>query len=197
MNSQEFRQARHAEYRAVIDTCYPIATGFVAATAEERKAAIHACNFASTKWVIDQKHANTMAQAELDAIAAAKVSEEVSEVTSEEVTKSITAMTPAEQVALSQDRAKEANIRWDEINAAAIVAMNAHKPSANLTALRKYLAEEVSDTLAQTHTYIEELGIWVNKIPSTYDKRMMTRARNKKAKAADKTQAEVSKVVTK
>lgn len=67
MSSQEFRQARHAEYRAVIDTCYPIATGLVTATTEERKAAIHACNFASDKWAVDQKHANTMAQAELDA----------------------------------------------------------------------------------------------------------------------------------
>lgn len=51
-------------------------------------------------------------------------------------------------------------------------------------ATAKGCEEVVSDTLAQTHTYIEELGIWVNKIPSTYDKRMMTRARNKKAAAA-------------
>ena len=53
--------------------------------------------------------------------------------------KPITAMTPIEQVALSQARAAVENIRWDEINAAAIVAMNAHAPSANLAALRKYL----------------------------------------------------------
>jgi len=139
MNSQEFRQARHAEYRAVIDTCYPIATGLTTATTEERKAAIHACNFASDKWAVDQKHANTMAQAELDA-ATAKGCEEVVEVVSEEVTKPITAMTPAEQVAISQDRATVENIQWEQINAAAIVAMNAHAPSANLVALRKYLA---------------------------------------------------------
>ena len=132
MSSQEFRQARHAEYRAVIDTCYPIATGLTTATPEERKAAIHACNFASDKWVVDQKHANTMAQAELDAATAKGC---------EEVAKPITAMTPAEQVAISQARAAIENAQWEQINAAAIVAMNAHAPSANLVALRKYLAE--------------------------------------------------------
>lgn len=84
MNSTEYRKARHTEYRAVIDTCYPIATGLVTATTEERKAAIHACNFASDKWAVDQKHANTMAQAELDA-ATAKGCEEVVEEPAAEV----------------------------------------------------------------------------------------------------------------
>ena len=56
-------------------------------------------------------------------------------------TKPVTAMTPAEQVAISQARATVENIQWEALNAAAIVAMNAHKPSANLVALRKYLAK--------------------------------------------------------
>lgn len=60
--------------------------------------------------------------------------------TTAQTAKPITAMTPAEQVALSQDRAAVENAQWEQINAAAIVAMNAHEPSANLVALRKYLA---------------------------------------------------------
>ena len=99
---------------------------------------------ADAQWIADQHTANTMAQAELDA-ATAKGCEEVVEVVSAEVaqpaTKPVTAMTPAEQVAISQARATVENIQWEAINAAAIVAMNAHKPSANLVALRKYLAK--------------------------------------------------------
>jgi hypothetical protein len=35
----------------------------------------------------------------------------------------------------------------------------------------------------ETYRYIEELGIWVHHELSTYDKKMITRARNKIAKA--------------
>ena len=54
--------------------------------------------------------------------------------------KTINEMTPTEVVALSESRAKVENIKWEEINAAAIKAMNEHAISENLIALRKYIA---------------------------------------------------------
>ena len=60
--------------------------------------------------------------------------------TTAQTAKPITAMTPAEQVAISQDRATVENAQWEQINAYAATVMNAHAPSANLVALRKYLA---------------------------------------------------------
>jgi hypothetical protein len=114
-------------------------------------------NFADTTFDIDQAIAewkaekiakNFYAKWDADEATDADVAEYhnryatevVAEVVATEVAKPITAMTPVEQVALSQARAVVENIRWDEINAAAIVAMNTHAPSANLAALRKYLA---------------------------------------------------------
>ena len=38
-------------------------------------------------------------------------------------------------------------------------------------------------SIHDTYRYIEELGIWVNHELSTYDKKMITRTRNKIAKA--------------
>ena len=133
MNSQEFRTAARTTFALAMDAYYAVSNDNDA-TMEQFIAADVAKTAADAQWIADQHTANTMAQAELDA-ATAKGCEEVVEATA----KPITAMTPIEQVALSQARAAVENIRWDEINAAAIVAMNAHAPSANLVALRKYI----------------------------------------------------------
>ena len=138
MNSQEFRQAARTAFALAMDAYYAVSNDNNA-TMEQFIAADAAKTAADAQWIADQHTANTMAQAELDA-ATAKGCEEVVEVVSEEVTKPITAMTPAEQVTISQDRATVENAQWEQINAYAATVMNAHAPSANLTALRKYLA---------------------------------------------------------
>jgi len=57
-------------------------------------------------------------------------------------TKPINAMTQTELVAIARERAKLANIEWEKINAAAMLAMNAQPPSANLITLRQYMVNK-------------------------------------------------------
>jgi len=83
MNSTEYRQARHTEFRIAMDAYYAVARNNDATT-EELTAAANARTWADREWINAQHIANTMAQAELDA-ATAKGCEEVVEVVSAEV----------------------------------------------------------------------------------------------------------------
>lgn len=47
-------------------------------------------------------------------------------------------------------------------------------------------------SIHDTYRYIEELGIWVHHELSTYDKKMITRARNKQIKAQDAVAAKIN-----
>jgi hypothetical protein len=49
---------------------------------------------------------------------------------------------------------------------------------------------------ADTYRYIEELGIWVHHELSTYDKKMITRARNKQIKAQAATATATAETAT-
>ena len=91
MNSTEYRQARHTEFRIAMDAYYAVARNNDATT-EELTAAANARTWADREWINAQHIANTMAQAELDA-ATAKGCEEVVEVVSAEVATPTTAET--------------------------------------------------------------------------------------------------------
>ena len=75
MNSTQYRQARHAEFRIAMDAYYAVSNNNDATT-EELTAAANARTWADREWINAQHIANTMAQAELDA-ATAKGCEEV------------------------------------------------------------------------------------------------------------------------
>ena len=89
MNSTQYRQARHTEFRIAMDAYYAVARNNDATT-EELTAAANARTWADREWINAQHIANTMAQAELDA-ATAKGCEEVVEVVSAEVATPTTA----------------------------------------------------------------------------------------------------------
>jgi predicted Zn-dependent peptidase len=81
MNSTQYRQARHTEFRIAMDAYYAVARNNDATT-EELTAAANARTWADREWINAQHIANQMAQAELDA-ATAKGCEEVVEVVAE------------------------------------------------------------------------------------------------------------------
>jgi len=91
MNSQEFRTAAHNAYAAATEAH---AVAFGAANAHQSyvffKKAQDAYDAASAQWIADQHTADTMAQAELDAMTA-KGCEEVTPTTAAEVIASINA----------------------------------------------------------------------------------------------------------
>jgi hypothetical protein len=82
MNSTQYRQARHAEFRIAMDAYYAVSNNNDATT-EELTVAANARTWANREWINAQRIANTMAQAELDA-ATAKGCEEVAEVVATE-----------------------------------------------------------------------------------------------------------------
>ena len=89
MNSTQYRQARHTEFRIAMDAYYAVARNNDATT-EELTAAANARTWADREWINAQHIANQMAQAELDA-ATAKGCEEVVEVVAEVTAAEVTA----------------------------------------------------------------------------------------------------------
>ena len=162
MNSTQYRQARHTEFRIAMDAYYAVARNNDATT-EELTAAANARTWADREWINAQHIANQMAQAELDA-ATAKGCEEVVEVVSAEVaTEATTAQTAETTEATIAQTAAEVKAAVESI----VYTLNA---DGHLVANTAWGADgqvlsyaETVEAIAKGDGWFDREGRWVNK----------------------------------